>query len=154
MTLENAAKMLIVGWIKNWTMHTLLDAIDGKSIERYIEQPRIDALVKEFPFMPSKRNWYYLAGNKGAYVRKFVHDTYPKLSNALWDTEDNMKKLAFHTYVMSVKAGAIEPGKKYSRADYLEKLSDTRKYRQSVMSEVVSRDIFVKASGHDWNTVK
>lgn len=154
MTLENAAKMLIVGWIKNWTMHVMIDALDGRSIDRYIEQPRVDNLVKDFPFMPSEKSWYYGCSGQGSYVRKFVHDMYPKLSNALWDTEDNMKKLGFHTYVMSVKAGADRPRTKYSKADRLEKRRNTNQYRQSIVSERVSREIFVKAGKHNWSTVK
>jgi hypothetical protein len=103
--------------------------------------------------MPSVRNWYYVGGGKGAYVRKFVHDVYPKLSNALWDTEDNTKKLAFHTYVMSVKAKDAQPKTKYNKTDRLEKRRDDNKYRQSIASEVVSRDIFKKSSKHNWSTV-
>ena len=153
MTLENAAKMLIVGWIKNWNMHTMIDALDEKSSERFITQERVDAMVKDFPFMPAEKSWYYGKFGHGSYVRKFVHDAYPKLSNALWDTEDNMKKLAFHTYVMSVKAGDIRPGRKYSKEDMKQKITTSRHYRQSMASECVSRDIFKKSSKHNWGTV-
>jgi hypothetical protein len=149
---EKAAKMLIVGWVKNWNMRTLLGILDEKS--GMVTEERLVEACKQFPFMPSYIGWYISGHGGGAYIRKFTHERYPKLSNALWDTEDNAKKLAFHTYLLTAKAGGLEPGSKFTQKERSEQAKNGRHYKASLAGYRISREIFKKAQRNSWTTVK
>lgn len=149
---EKAAKMFIVGWVKNWNMRTLLDVLDEKPGK--INEERVLEAVKYFPFLPSYIGWYISGRGGGSHIRKFTHDRYPKLSNALWDTEDNAKKLAFHTYLLTATAGEVVPSSKFTQKERSERAKNGRDYRASIVGYQISRDIFKKAQKGSWTTVK
>lgn len=152
LTLEHGAKMFIAGWVKNWNMRTLLGVLDEKTEK--VSEERLLEVIKQFPFMPLNINWYISGRGGGAYIRKFTHERYNKLSNALWDTEDNGKKLAFHTFLITAKAGNVLPGSRFTQKERSEKAKNSRHYRASAAGYTISREIFKKAQRNSWTTIK
>ena len=71
MNIEQAAKFLIVGWVKDWTMRVLLDSIDGKS-NKGITQERIDDCHNKYPFMSNNLHIYISKKGRGMLVRSYV----------------------------------------------------------------------------------
>lgn len=150
---EKAAKMLIVGWVKDWTMRVLLDSIDGKSSEG-ITQERIDNCHKQFPFMSDNLHIYVAKKGKGMLVRSYVSFLSKKLSDALWDTDDNLKKLSFFSYAQNLKADNIGNLSRFSKSDMKELLDQRKDYRTAQAGYFHSRNAFKLQRNTNWFTVK
>jgi hypothetical protein len=152
MDIDKAAKYLIVAWIKNWRMRTLLDAVDEHG--GAVTQERVDRIHAQFPFMPNIIHAYISSKGSGILMRPYVANLSKKLSDALWDTDDNTKKLSYYTYVKTLKANKLGKMQGLSKEENAEKTKDLNTYRASVVGYRQSRDIFKLAQGRDWFTVK
>lgn len=148
---NKAAQYLILGWIKNWNMRTLFNAINEKN-SSFINPEDLIEFNKKYPFLPNHLNWY-ITNSKN--VRKFVYDAYPKLNNALWDTDDNLKKLKFSEYVVSKKLGKENIAtSKFSKEEKKDLIKTRMKYYASIVSYDVDKAERKRTQGHDWNTIK
>ena len=148
-----AAKMLIVGWIKDWSCVTTYHAISGN---RYYIPSQAKEVFEEYPFLPSHWLWYTDRKGKVANksIRRYVADLNKKLSDALWDTEDNMKKLEFAPYLAGLKSKDIEISRKYNREDANEYARTILSYRSKAIGDQELKEYHQKANGTHWKTVK
>ncbi len=149
---EKAAKMLIVAWIKNWSMRTLLDAISEQ--HGAVTDERLAKIVKTFPFMPSNLSWYISNKGVGKMTRIAIPVISKKLNDALWDAKDNETRLSFYKYVLSLKTNVVNHKRKYESEDQIENNESYKESKAEYGSYRLSREAFKKASGHDWNTIK
>jgi len=142
------AKMVIAGWIKDWSCLTLYQSLSGKL--RFSEE-EMEKLCNKYKFLPAHYFWYV---GKPKFVRTFIADFDKKLSDALWDTEDNMKKLKFAEYLAKLDSTGVKAQSKYSKADKAERDSIKRKYRATVMKAATVKEHAQKMNGTHWRTVK
>ena len=153
MNTEQAAKMLIVGWVKNWTMRTVFGAIQEKNADKINDETMLE-FHNQYPFMP-KNIWLYLSnGGTGTPVRKFMYDNYRKVNDALWDTDDNKKRLEFAKYLALKKCLNIKPSSAHTKEEKYQKQKATKSYHNSVKSMIHYKEIMHKSGGHDWFTIK
>jgi hypothetical protein len=147
------AKLLIAGWIKDWSCLTLMNAINEKMVGGMGD---IERLHSKYKFLPSDWFWFYNKGGKLAskYLKKYVADLDMRLNNALWDTEDNMKKLAFASYLTTLDSTNVRSKSKYSKDDkkaYVKAIKGNIANRLSVKHE---REFNQKMNGTHWTTIK
>ncbi len=153
LTLEHGAKMLIVAWVKDWSMRLLMDVLDEKPNQKPSEE-RIAELHKQFPFMPTHLNWYINNKGRGINTTKFVADAYPKLSEKLFNTSSNEVRLKNAPYIMKQNAKDEKPKNKYSKEEYKEQRQETKLYRSATVSYRLSREAFKKSHRGAWEVVK
>lgn len=142
------AKMVIVAWIKDWSCMTLYQALSGKS---KLEEQELKRLCDKYKFLPSDWFWYFKTP-KG--IRKYIADLDRKLNNALWDTEDNLKKLKFASYLAKLDGMGIKSSSKYSKEDMNQHKADRRKYIADTLGIGKHTEHWRRMAGTDWNTVK
>jgi len=152
LTLEQGAKYFIVAWIKDWSMRTLIDAMDETHGE--VTDERLEKLTKQFPFLPSNISWYISKKGRGQQVKVAMPDIDKKLSDALWDAKDDQQRLGFYTYVMKLKTNKAIHTRKYNSAETKEYNQEAKENKATFMSYKLSRESFKKAQGRDWFTVK
>ena len=152
-TLEEGAKMLLVAWVKNWTMRTLLGVLYDNTRQK-LDQEFADDCAKKFPFMPNHLYWYASHGGSGLEVRRFIAEAYPKLSDRLWDLKDPKDCLKHAEYVQKQKAKDIRVKAKYGHQETLERAKERREYRASTIGYRESREAFKKHGRSAWTTVK
>lgn len=146
------AKLVIAGWIKNWNCVTLYQAITGKP---RIEMDEVKELCNKYKFLPSDWFWYFGKGGLSfKAVRKYIADLDKKLSDALWDTEDNMKKLGFASYLAKLNGTGVKTSSKFSKEDNKEHAKDRRKFRGTFGTYEAYKEHWRKMNNSDWNTVK
>jgi len=153
LTLEHGAKMLIVAWVKDWNMRTLMDVLDER-LGQTVDEERVEALHKQFPFMPTFKHWYIANKGRGINTTKFVADTYPKLSQKLFDANSNEVRLKNAPYIMKQDAKDSQPKCKYSKEEYKEQRIEKNAYKSAIGSYCISRDAFKKAHRNAWEVVK
>lgn len=149
---DQAAKYLVVAWVKDWTMRTLLETLDGAKGD--ITQSRVDAVAAALTFMPSHRHWYL--GNKGYGIsaRHFISDSFPRLSEALWAAKDHAKRLSFAPQIMRLNAGNATASSRFSKQDLAEDRKTESLLRQADTSYRASRDAFKTHKRSAWNVCK
>lgn len=152
LTLEQGAKYFIVAWIKNWSMRTLIDAMDG--VSGPVTDERLEKLTKQFPFLPSNVNWYICKKGKGQQAKAAMPDIDKKLNDALWDAKDNEQRLSFYTYVMKLKTNKAIHTRKYNSVDQKQHNKEMKENHAAYESYKLSRAYFKKSQGRDWFTVK
>ena len=145
--------MLIVGWVKNWTMRVLLDSIDGKSNQE-VTQERIDNFHNKYAFMSNNLHIYISNKGKGMLVRAYVPHLSKKLNDALWDTNDNLKKLNFFSYVQTLNSTNIGNLSRFDKKDLKELLKERKDYRENQAGYIQSRVAFKLRKNTNWFTVK
>jgi hypothetical protein len=146
------AKLLIAGWVKNWSCLTLFNVITGDRL-RTIKQ--VEELQQKYKFLPSDWFWYF--GKNGfshKEIKKFIADFDRKLSNALWDTEDNLKKLSFASYLATLDSTGIKASSKYNRQEKAENEKAIRGAKGNYIAGVYNKEYGQKMNGTHWNTVK
>jgi hypothetical protein len=152
MDLEKAAKYLIVAWIKEWRMRTLLNAIDGHGGE--VTQEIIDRVHAKYPFMPNILHAYIAGKGQGILMRPYVSNLSKKLSDLLWDAKDNETRLSHYTLVMKLKGENLGRMQGLSKEDRAEQSKDIRYYKSASGGYKQSRHAFKLAQGRDWFTIK
>jgi hypothetical protein len=146
------AKLVIVAWIKNWDCSTLYNVITGKKLNHTDEAFELN---KKYKFLPVNLGWYL--GKKsinGKPVRKFIFDLNKKLSDALWDTEDNIKRLSFATYLAKLNAKNLDPTSKYEKSLLNQNYRTKQKLNWIKKEMEYHKEYNQKMNGTHWGTVK
>jgi hypothetical protein len=151
-TLEEAAKMLIVAWVKDWSMRTLFDVLTDQRGD--ISDEKIAKMAQHFPFMPTHIHWYISNRGCGVNTQQFVAQAYPKLSEKLYSLDRNEDRLKCAPYIMKQKAKDVRAKSKFSSKDMTEHRKDVKQYRQALVSYNESRATFKKFHKGAWNVVK
>lgn len=150
-TLEEGAKMLIVAWVKDWNMRTLMQILLDKT---EMTDECIEQLVTHFPFMPSHKHWYISNHGCGINTQQFVAQAYPKLSNKLYELKSNEIRLKCSQYIAKQKIGEFAPKSKYTKEDMNDHINNTNRYKQEIVSYRESRATFKKHNRSAWEIVK
>jgi len=147
------AKLVIAGWIKDWSCLTLANAINEKMIGGMGD---IKRLHEKYKFLPSDWFWYYNSGGKftNKYLKKYIADLDRKLNNALWDTEDNLKKLSFATYLAKLNSTNVKSSVKYSKEDKREYEKAKLGAKANSLAGAYNKEYNQKTNGTHWTTVK
>lgn len=87
-------------------------------------------------------------------VRSYVSYLSKKLNDALWDTDDNAKKLSFSPYIQTLKAKEINNLSRFSKKDMKELLDDRKDYREAQAGYFQSRTAYRLRQNTDWLTIK
>ena len=147
------AKMVIYAWIKDWScLKTYMILAEKKGYN----QIEAEEFCKQYPFFPSDWLWYMSAKGKFTHqpIRRYIADLNKKLSDALWDTEDNMKKLEFAPYLAKLKSKDVKTSAKYSAKDIAEKRKTINEYVATQHSYWGGKIENQKLNGTHWTTVK
>jgi hypothetical protein len=147
------AKLMIVGWIKDWSCMTLINAVNEKLVGNMDD---IDAICAKYKFLPSDWFWYFGSRGKTSakYLRKFVADFDRKLNNALWDTDDNLKRLSFATYLAKLDSTNVKSKTKYNKEDHKEYQKSIRGAKANDLAGRYAKEYSQKMNGTHWTTVK
>jgi hypothetical protein len=147
------AKMMIYGWIKDWSCLTLMQAIKGDS---KVNMAYVNHMCEKYPFLPSHVSWYYLSNGKGVskYIKKYIADADRRLNDALWDTEDNMKKLDLAHKLLKLNGNKLQPKSRFSNADRQEMRKSRKEYQAKQMEYSAVKEYAQKMNGTHWGTVK
>jgi len=137
---EKAAKYFIVGWIKNWNLYTYLQVVTGKS------KPNVQDAHKIYSWLPTDKVNFIRKE-----IKRYVADNIPKLSEKLFNENDNLKKLEFYKLAM-VKIGEKSTNKfDKARKAYLD---ERRFYHANNKTNELSVEQMRRGSGHSWNVCK
>lgn len=153
LTLQSAAKYLIVAWVKDWRMRTLLDVLDGRTDE--ITEARLNAVVDVIPFMPLDFHYYLASGGRGILTRRYIAESFKRLSDLLWSASDNAARLKLAAQIERLKAPhGIVLSSRFDRGD-LNMMARTRSnLRQSTTSYRASRESFKTHQRSAWSVCK
>jgi len=137
---EKAAKYFIVGWIKNWNLYTYLQVVTGES------KPNVENAHKIYSWLPTfKVNFIKKE------IKRYVADNIPKLSEKLFNENDNLKKLEFYKLAM-VKIGEKSTNKfDKARKNWID---ERRKFNAKTKESILIADQHDRSSGHHWNVCK
>ena len=141
---EKAAKYFVVAWVKNWNMWTYLTAIGAFNND-------FELIHDIYPWMPSKDEMFFLYKNQD--IRAWAARSMKPISDKLWDTEDNLKKLSLAKHIeawISDKTSASTQHKK----DVNERNKDLRKNMQSGFEHKVSVQTMRNGYKTNWNVCK
>ena len=89
MSQEEAAKYMIVAWVKDWNLYTYLKTVTGSAA------PDCTEAHKVFEWLPHGKVQF-----SKKYVRSYIDDNFPKLSENLWDVASDKDRLALFKMVM------------------------------------------------------
>ena len=151
LTKEQAAKYAVVGWVKDWSLITLLSAIDSATASaKDVEQERIDAARVVAPFMPDDV-WVY---RRGGSVRRFFADNFPGVSNALWDANSHEDRFVLAQRIERLSGAGKAVGSRFTGNDLHEMRKTRQALRQATTSYRASRDAFRSNRRSAWNVCK
>jgi hypothetical protein len=148
MDLEKAAGLLVVAWVKDWTILTLYSAINSSYGMPSDEE--IEEFAKTYPFMTSNKTWYI----RNKLIRTYISSLDRKLNDKFWDAKDNAERLKLVKYITHIKADHVIAKRKFTSDEYKDRRKITREAKAEYGSYKISREAFKKARGHDWKTVK
>jgi len=147
------AKLVIVAWIKNFSTANLFNMITEKKLNG-IDQ--IKELTEKYKFLPIDWFWYF--GSNGLVspkpIKKFIADLDIKLNNALWNTEDNVKRLSFATYLAKIDASKCKASSKFSKEDKKVHAKAAKLAKANYLEGAYRKDYGQKMNGTHWGTVK
>ena len=151
LTKEQAAKYAVVAWVKDWSLITLLSAIDGATASaKDVEQERIDAARVVAPFLPDDV-WVY---RRDGSVRRFFADNFPRISDALWDAASDAIRLKLSQKIERISGAGKVVGSRFATGD-LQAMRKTREsLRQATTSYRASRVAFRSNGRSAWNVCK
>jgi hypothetical protein len=140
MTHEEAAKYMIVAWVKDWNLYTYLQVVTGE------KKPDVDGAHTRLEWLPTGRVSFVAKS-----ARRFIADNFPRLNDRLWDAKDNAERLALYKQVMH-PVGAnhklhIDPARMALR-------KENGNLRRAYLAEQQSTEAMRKGSGHHWNVCK
>lgn len=146
------AKLVIVGWIKDWTCATLYQAITSK---QNIDMDEVNNFCEKYKFLPSDWFWYFSGkGLAKRSVRKYMFDLNKKLNNALWDTEDNLKRLEYAKYLVKLTSNNIKASSKYTKEDMNKHKTDRRKFIADELTRGAYKEYLQKVNNTHWSMIK
>lgn len=152
MNLQEAAKFLIVAWVKDWPLRTLLDTITNTRGE--VTEDRIALARQSFLFLPMHIHWYVCAHGAGASTRRFVADGFPRLNDALWDADDNKGRLELSSRVETLDASDIRMSRQLSRDGVAAMRKAKSEFGRTMGSYRLSREAFKTHQRSAWNVCK
>jgi hypothetical protein len=141
MTQEQAAKYLIVAWVKDWSMRMYLNVIGGDE--------RIDwaEAHNRYQWLPKDPGWFM----RNTRVRRYVAEAMRKINDRLWDAKDNNERLLQSTAIAGWNGSAAVQTMNAVRGEEhkarKELLASGIAYRASV-------DAMRRGGGHAWNVCK
>lgn len=142
------AKLVIYGWTKDWSCLALYQAITSKP--KMIDED-LQVLSEKYHFIPNHWFWYI---NPNRLVRQYIRDADKKLSDALWDTDDKIKRLSFAERLMSLDCRNVKQSSKFDRPDIYKNDSIRKKYRADTLAIGKHKEYAQKMNGTHWGTVK
>jgi hypothetical protein len=150
--IDQAAKFIVVAWVKDWGMRTLLETLDGATGD--VTEGRLGEMADALPFMPTHLHWYIANRGRGVSCRQFVADCYPRLADALWAANDNAARLKLAPQIERLKAGNVRASSRFSKSDMAEGATARREMRQAITSYRQSRDSFKTHQRSAWGVCK
>jgi len=141
---EKAAQYFIVAWVKNWKLKTYLSAIGAWDCD----YPEIADL---YPWMPSGKNVHYYFKNSD--VRAWCALAMRGINDKLWDTDDNLKRLALAKRVEDWDAADATPINRYKK-DAGEHTRALAQNRRAGLAHRASVETMRRGSGRHWGVVK
>lgn len=138
---KKAAQYYVVAWVKDWSLKTYLDAIgNGERID-FSEANTL------YPWLPSEP-FLFARGR----VRRWTREAMREINDALWDTDENEKKLLLADRIERWKAdGNIRFSK---REEINEGRRSQKSYVNSAIEFELSQNLNERAGGHHWNVCK
>lgn len=141
---KKAAEYFIVAWVKDWRMHTYLEAIGAKNVN-------FDDVHDLYPWMPAQDNLNRLLKNSA--IKPWVAYSMKVINDKLFDAKDNKARLALAKHIenwnsVGAKAGTIH--KQYLN----ERRQGMIHYQQKALEHKVSVELMRRGSGNHWNVVK
>ena len=146
MTQEQAAKYLIVAWLKDWSLTLYLSTVSRK---RHVSLTDAHDL---FPWLPADP-FIFLLGVK---TRRYLAAQFPAFNDALFDAKDNSARLAMVPRIMqldSANAGPWKRDRMFVKA-VREVRDDMRQFTLARNLEHRSIAEMRKGSGHHWGVCK
>ncbi|WP_155416575.1 hypothetical protein [Burkholderia vietnamiensis] len=124
LTRENAAKYLIVAWVKGWSIEAYLETIyEGR---RPFDPLQISA---DFPWLPSDASWYLRRGT--ITVRRLIGDLYCMLRDQLWDAKSDVERIRRYRDVLELSGNSQAMRSRFGAVDTRERTQAQRAYRSS-----------------------
>lgn len=150
MTQEQAAKYLVVAWVKGWTMSqyffTVCEAKIGSHMEfKYEDANKLFNWLPEDPFVFLRKMT----------VRRYIADNHRLLNEKIWDAKDNEGRLKLYSTILKwngKSAGAKINSMRKEVMDESKKSSKEFQANRMVYHNSVSA--MRKGSGHAWNVCK
>ena len=142
---ETAAKYFVVAWVKNWRMQTYLSAIGAFNVVQFEE------LHDLYPWLPTQKDLHFYLKNRE--IRQWVSRSMKVISDKMWDTEDNVKRLALAKRIELWNSDSTKHTTQ-ERLDMQERRISMRKNMQSGKEHTVSMSIMRKGYGTDWKVCK
>jgi hypothetical protein len=94
MDLTEASKMMVVAWVKDWSIVTLLCYLD-KGENRWVDETRVSAAHARWPFMPACIDFYIMKTP----VKTFLAETARPISDRLFDAKGPQQLLAVAPHI-------------------------------------------------------
>lgn len=139
MDFEQAAKYMIIAWIKDWNLSMYLKTVTGQ------KEPDYHEAYKTFIWLPTGSvNFRY------KYARRYIADNFINLNNLLWDAKTNEDRLKLFKMVMHPIG---ENHKCKNDAARMEAKKSDRRLNKSRLAENISVETMRKAGRH-WNVCK
>jgi len=101
MDLTEPSKMVVVAWVKDWSMLTLLCYLD-KTEHRWVDEERAAAAHAKWPFMPPRIDHYV----RKTPVKTFLAETARPISDRLFDAKTTAQLLAVAPHIAKFVATA------------------------------------------------
>ncbi|APB99038.1 hypothetical protein A4F89_06700 [Polynucleobacter asymbioticus] len=152
MDIHKAAGYLVVAWVKDWNIRTLLNAL-GEG-EDSITDEYVKSVNAQYPFMPMDLHNYIANHGKGSLVRTYLAEVDKKLSDAMWDSCSNEQRLKYVPYIKKMKVTHKVKLRQLRNTDRNEVVRAISNERTATASYRLSRQCARKSNGHDWFTVK
>jgi hypothetical protein len=145
---EQAAKYMVLAWLKDWSVRLYLGTIYQTNIP---EDPK--QIHKDYPWMPVLESLYF-HGRGRKYCRTFIAMTYPDLNNALCDAADNKALLALAPRILGLNNKNIQLQTMLRKPDYAECKRSQLDFQANRMMSDSKREERKNALRSNWGTVK
>ena len=142
---EKAAKYFVVAWVKNWRMRTYLDAIGALGVVCF------ENLHDVYPWLPAQKDLHFYIKNME--IRPWMSRSMKTLSDKMWDTDDNAKRLALAGQIERWNADSTKETTQH-RLDKNERRSTMRRSMQSCREHIASMSLMRQGYGTDWKVCK
>ena len=147
MTELEAARFLIVAWVKDWHLRNYARHVTGNMNFDAVDVPEF---AKKYKFM-SDHFMLYCRGGTGINMRRYVCDYLPAINDALWDRYGDTKKL-LELSTKVVKLKCIDEIIRSKEA--VDARSNERKARANQLSAVMYKEHRERCNAKGWNIVK
>jgi hypothetical protein len=139
---ETAAKLFVVGWVKNWSMWTYIGTVTEKSF--YIGMPQeeiqaaFEAAARAFPWLSS---WHVPHST----VRTFAGSYHSRLNDLLWDQHNAKWIDAAMVIVLAKRVIASKFLKKYRRPTNHRDVQELRANMENYVGAAAGRELLLQS---------